>query len=492
MAYIINKTDGTKLITLRDGTVDIVTTDLALFGKGYAGFGERLNENFVKLLENFASVSPPPLKIKGQLWFDNSQNQIKVWNGSKFKPVGSTTNSSSQPTNANLGDMWYDTSNEQLFVYNGTTWTLIGPTTIGGSGITLVLAETVEDTAGVQKYILKMIANDTLVGIVSADQFTPDPAITGFATVFKGITLSSTIAGAKFTGTATSATHVDVSSTTDTSASVIAGGNLLRANANDTTTGTLGVLNDGGLAVGAGSDLTVSITGDNVFIKNITQNGDMRFNINDGGVDTNVLHLDGTNSWVGIRTTSPTSELTVVGTVTATAFTGTVNSSAINVLTSGTIVFEGATADDFETTLTVADPTADRTITLPNITGTVVTTGDSGTVTSTMIGTAAISSIRQMPQSLKNASYVLVASDHGKHISTDSGITVDASVFTIGDRVTIFNSSSGNITITQGTSATLHLAGTATTGNRTLAQKGVAEILCVANNTFVVHGNGIT
>jgi hypothetical protein len=492
MAYIINKTDGTKLITLRDGTVDIATTDLALFGKGYAGFGERLNENFVKLLENFASVTPPPLKIKGQLWYDNAQNQIKVWNGSKFKPVGSTTNSSSQPTNGNLGDMWYDTGNEQLHVYNGTAWTLIGPTTIGGSGITLVLAETVEDSAGVEKYILKMIANDTIVGIASADQFTPGTAIAGFATVFKGITLSSTLAGAKFTGTATSSTHVDVTSTTDTSASVIAGGNFLRANANDTTSGTLGVLNDTGLTVGVGSDLTVSITGDNVFLKNITQNGDMRFNINDGGVDTNVLHLDGTNSWVGIRTTTPTSELTVSGTVTATAFTGIVNSSAINVLTGGTIVFEGATADDFETTLTVTDPTADRTITLPNITGTVVTTGDSGTVTSTMLATAAISSIRQMPQSLKAASYVLLASDHGKHISTDSGITVNASVFTIGDRVTIFNSSSGNITITQGTSATLHLVGTATTGNRTLAQKGVAEILCVANDTFVVHGNGIT
>jgi hypothetical protein len=49
------------------------------------------------------------------------------------------------------------------------------------------------------------------------------------------------------------------------------------------------------------------------------------------------------------------------------------------------IVFEGATADSFETTLSVTDPTADRTITLPNVSGTVITTGDSGTVTSTMI-----------------------------------------------------------------------------------------------------------
>jgi len=49
------------------------------------------------------------------------------------------------------------------------------------------------------------------------------------------------------------------------------------------------------------------------------------------------------------------------------------------------IIFEGDTINDFETTLTVADPTADRTITLPNVTGTVVTTGDTNTVTSTMI-----------------------------------------------------------------------------------------------------------
>jgi hypothetical protein len=51
----------------------------------------------------------------------------------------------------------------------------------------------------------------------------------------------------------------------------------------------------------------------------------------------------------------------------------------------GSFTFEGSTADGFETTLAVVDPTADRTITFPNTTGTVVTTGDTGTVTSTMI-----------------------------------------------------------------------------------------------------------
>jgi len=56
------------------------------------------------------------------------------------------------------------------------------------------------------------------------------------------------------------------------------------------------------------------------------------------------------------------------------------------------IVFEGATADAYETTLTVADPTADRTITLPNVTGTVITTGDTGTVTATILAANSVDS----------------------------------------------------------------------------------------------------
>ena len=57
MAYTINNTAGTTLVTLADGKIDTTTTDLALFGKGYAGFGEKLNENFIKILENFCCIN---------------------------------------------------------------------------------------------------------------------------------------------------------------------------------------------------------------------------------------------------------------------------------------------------------------------------------------------------------------------------------------------------------------------------------------------------
>ena len=283
MAYTINNTFGTTLVTLADGTIDTTTTDLALFGKGYAGFGERLNENLVKLLENFANTSAPANKQKGQLWYDTLNNQIKVWNGNKFKPVGSSTNSTSSPTNANTGDFWFDTNNSQFYVYNGTAWTLIGPTTVAGSGVTQVSSEIVADNVGVNKSVLKLITNDTIVGIVSAEQFTPGTAISGFATIYKGITLSTAISSNKFVGTATDSDALGG----------VAAANYLRSDTFDTMSGRFTIASDDGLVLGAGSDLTVTVLGADVTIANTTSNGDIIFTVNDGGATKEVLRMNG-------------------------------------------------------------------------------------------------------------------------------------------------------------------------------------------------------
>ena len=104
-----------------------------------------------------------------------------------------------------------------------------------------------------------------------------------------------------------------------------------------------------------------------------------------------------------------------------------------------------------------------------------------------------IGNVRSVPQNSKTTGYTLISSDAGKHISiTTGGVTVPASVFSIGDTVTIYNNSGSNQTITQGASVTLRQVGTASTGNRTLAQYGLCTILCVASNTFVITGGGLT
>ena len=291
MAYKINNTFGTLLVTLADGTIDTTTTDLALIGKGYAGFGEKLNENLVKLLENFNNTSAPSNKVTGQMWYDQTNKQINVYTGTKWKPVGSTTNSTTSPTNAVQGDMWFDTGNTQLYVYNGTAWTLVGPTTVAGSGVTQVITETPEDNAGVKQSILKLTVNDAVVGVISNVAFTPSSTETlgaalitaGFSTVSQGIQLSSAVASAKFRGTATDSDALGG----------VAAANYLRANANDTTTGSLGILNDTGLTLGAGSDVTMSLSGDNFTIAQKTSNKDIIFTVNKGSTTTEALRISG-------------------------------------------------------------------------------------------------------------------------------------------------------------------------------------------------------
>ena len=291
MAYKINNTFGTLLVTLADGTIDVATTDLTLIGKGYAGFGEKLNENLIKLLENFNNTSAPSNKIQGQLWFDQTNKRLNVYDGTKFKPAGGPTNSTSAPTNAVLGDTWFDTQATQLYVYNGSAWTLIGPTTVAGSGVTQVVSEVASDDAGVNQSYLKLVANDAVVGVVSNVAFTPSTteenavALTsaGFSSVAQGIQLSSTVSSAKFRGTATNSDALGG----------IAAANYLRSDANESTNSSFSIANDTGLILGAGADITMSLSGDNLTIAQTTQDKDIIFTVNDGGVTTTMMTLDG-------------------------------------------------------------------------------------------------------------------------------------------------------------------------------------------------------
>jgi hypothetical protein len=157
--------------------------------------------------------------------------------------------------------------------------------------VTQFTSEVVDDNTGTNKSILKMVANDTVVGVVSNQAFTPSSTETngaaliaaGFSTVAQGIQLSSSVASAKFRGTATDADALGG----------VAAANYLRSNANDTSTGSLGVLNDTGLTIGAGSDITMSLTSDDFTIAQTTSNKDIIFTVNDGGTTTEALRITG-------------------------------------------------------------------------------------------------------------------------------------------------------------------------------------------------------
>ena len=192
MSYIINKTDGSVLLTLLEGTLD-TSTSLYLIGRNYPSYGELQQENFVRLLENGAADTSPIDRgyepLTGELWYETVHNVIKVYDGDKFKPVG-TTVSDTQPLDPQSGDTWWDTENDQLKSWNGTVWLVVGPvynkTQLLSGPVTETLTDGAFDHVVVSNYV-----NGERVSLYSnSASFSPTPSIFGFANIQTGFNVN--------------------------------------------------------------------------------------------------------------------------------------------------------------------------------------------------------------------------------------------------------------------------------------------------------------
>ena len=281
MAYTINKTDGTIIATVNDGVLDN-TTSVSLIGRNYQSYGEPFNENLVKLLENSSSSTAPSAPIEGELWWDKTNDRLKVYTGTAWVNVGVESSSTEPSTGLSTGMLWNDTTNDQLYMYDGDAFDLIGPIFSTVDGKAGFLQDSITDNLAATQKVASIYNKGTRFAIATTSAFTAASTPSGFgsATFPLGITLAT---GYKLNGTATNADALDS----------ISSESFLRSDANDTTSGTLGVLNDTGLTVGTDSDFNISVSGSDVTIKNSTSDGDIKFNINDGGSDTTALTIDG-------------------------------------------------------------------------------------------------------------------------------------------------------------------------------------------------------
>jgi hypothetical protein len=209
MPYTIIKTNGTLISSVQDGTIDAKSLDITLVGKNYSGYGNIFNENFVKLLENFANTTSPLRPTIGQLWFDSTSRRLKINTGipqnPSWKSVGVIENSNSKPTGYNAGDLWWKTDEGRLYAYTGagTTWTLVGPLSskTGASG---ALESTILRAAGAgSDTIIKLTVNGEEAAVVSDIDNTinggtksTDPSYNLYPLIKKGITLPAYISGA--------------------------------------------------------------------------------------------------------------------------------------------------------------------------------------------------------------------------------------------------------------------------------------------------------
>jgi hypothetical protein len=305
MAYNVNKTDGTLLTTVVDGTVDNTSADISLVGRKFSNYGEVLNENLIKILESFANTTAPDNPLEGQVWYDKLEGRLKVYTGTTFKPTGGPLVEESQPQGLVKGDLWMDSLNNQLYFYDGVDLGLAGPIYTSAQGKHGWIVETLVDSNDNGRAVTKLFVNDLLVGILSRYAFTPKTAITGFASIKVGLNFSTNVTGLKLHGTAASA---------DTIAGIDPG-NFLRADIASTSQAQLSIQNDAGLVVGGEQDLNIEVIGDTTVLKNNLQDKDFKIQVNsqtNGGI-IDALEIDADVMKVNVFKDKTASEVEVGG-----------------------------------------------------------------------------------------------------------------------------------------------------------------------------------
>jgi hypothetical protein len=325
MSYILNKTDGTLLVTLVDGSIDTTSTDITLVGRNYKGFGEYINENYIKMLENFSSSTAPTTPLKGQLWYDTASARLKIFNGTDWKVAGGPIVSNQQPQNLVAGDLWIDDAKNRLYFYDGTDLVLVGPSYTAGQGKTGFESGSVIDEGNVERVILKLFVGGVLSGIHSRVQFRPgnnfeiqgyplDPDDTNvpqrqiIKVGFNPVDPSGS--SYKYNGTAESADAL-----IDGSGVKYDFTKFVATTGNQNMTGSLFVKNSGGLAIGVGDSKfhVVKIDGTTSVFENQQGGSNIDFRVRVGNTTKSALFVDSANERVGFFNNTPTKSLDVVG-----------------------------------------------------------------------------------------------------------------------------------------------------------------------------------
>ena len=308
MSYKINQTDGTLLVDLVDGRIDEDTTDIVLVGRNYTGYGEYLNENLIRMLENFASSSAPSHPLRGQIWYDTSDGRLKVYNGTVFRSTDTTLVSPTQPTML-AGDLWIDSTNKQFYFNDGSNTILAGPIYNAVQGESGFKVESVLDRFGNLKTILKLLVGAAVVAIISRESFEPAVAISGFGSVIEvGINISSFYPEFFFQGVANS-----TSTLVDSSLNSYTPDSFFKISSNNIGTGTLSVKNDNGIFVGFNNDFTIKVEGSTVVNRNLLTGSDYKIQVRQGASYVDAITIDNSETKIGIWQSSPQYTLDVNG-----------------------------------------------------------------------------------------------------------------------------------------------------------------------------------
>jgi hypothetical protein len=316
MSYTLNHTNGTSLTTVSDGSIDN-TTNLTFVGKNYSGYGAIINQDLVKLLENFAGSVAPSKSLVGELWYDSGNKKIKFYTGTRYKQVGSIESGNNYPTDMTDGDLFWNIAEQRLYIYDNTysTWRIVGPQFTPAQQVNSVIYANVLDADGFSHNILKYQMDDLNNNSVVAAIASPDPdftlgtnySISGFTKIKQGITLK----GADSSGRSTDFKLWGTVSDSDKVGGYQASELVLVAN--PTVNGQIISTNDLGLSINS-TTLLKNIYG-TTQLSNLTDSGSISINQIKGITLYNIANFGfkGDSNRAAILPTDSNTEVTDIG-----------------------------------------------------------------------------------------------------------------------------------------------------------------------------------
>lgn len=352
MPYIVNFTDkdNKSPITVFDNTSS-QDTSLTFPGRNVVGYGQIIAENFLNLLENFASASQPVNPIEGQLWYDTTNGVLQLYDNTNWKAASNIQKGPTEPSveNSKVGELWVDTTNQQLRIYTGSRWLLVGPAESAIDGKRYGPAiEKIVDQDNFDRNVLIFYIADTAVVILSRDSFTPKIEIKGFDQIKAGLNIATPANAAEATefesiflggqlpkliGTATSADALNVSGVE------IQASKFLRSDTTNTTEFGFNVRNNQGITLGLDGNFQFTTSTTSAKIYNSAAGSSLDLQVNRNGIPDTILRI--LDDKVGINVAAPNNALDVDGDIGVTGAILVSNSNETINLNTGSIITQG-------------------------------------------------------------------------------------------------------------------------------------------------------
>lgn len=353
MPYNVGYTDSQNKtpITVFDNTSN-TDTSLTFPGRNVTGYGQIIAENFLSLLENFASPTEPVNPVEGQIWYnsDPTVSSLLIYNGSGWTAASGIQKSPTQPgvAQSKVGELWVDTVNQQLYVYSGTDWILVGPDFSTGLKSGLVV-EQVIDSDDVTRVVLTLYVEDRPIIIISKDSFTPKVVIPQFSVIRTGVNIAnpdptiSAETGAylggflpKLVGTATAADSLKIGE------DIVSSGKFLRTDITNVAEGNLNIKNDSGITIGVDGVFNISTSPITAKLYNNSPGSAIDLQVNTAGIPSTVLRV--INGKVGVNNLAPERDLDVKGSARFTGKIEITDTTATTNINNGAVTIAGGLA----------------------------------------------------------------------------------------------------------------------------------------------------